>query len=488
MRAPSAVRSWYRTNAWAVAPSRRSAAGGRRPRAIRRSRCSTSSSSRSTPRRRRRRPSSRRRRGPRSGRPARVPAVTSVSDPSYQRYTSSWVSPSSSVSASAVWNTARVPSALRALARALLLGVAADRARRRSAHDGRGVGERGGGERGQRSRAAPRQDGAREPASLIGVLRSAGWHGPTEPALAVRPTLSATGRPGQGTRHAVRSPARPRMATCAGRYDHESRASSSVDRALPSGGRSRGFESLLARSAPGSGSFLARRARAVPRDAARDHQRHPHAARRPGAAGRVRRAAAGRGRDPARRGPDRARGARAAASRSGRPSTPSTATSTARRCARRCPARGSSRPAARGSGWCTTPGRPRPGGCGGCGARFPDADAVVFGHSHLPLHEEEDGFQLFNPGSPTERRRAPVHTMGEAEVGADGRAALRADRALDGRFRAGRSAACGRSGSRRPCASSRRRRCRVPANRIGPIGRRRSAPKRESPPTPNVAE
>ena len=54
-------------------------------------------------------------------------------------------------------------------------------------------------------------------------------------------------------------------------------------------------------------------------------------------------------------------------------------------------------------------------------ARFPDADAVVFGHSHLPLHEEEDGFQLFNPGSPTERRRAPVHTMGEAEVGADGR-------------------------------------------------------------------
>ena len=46
--------------------------------------------------------------------------------------------------------------------------------------------------------------------------------------------------------------------------------------------------------------------------------------------------------------------------------------------------------------------------------RFPDADAVVFGHSHLPLHEEEDGFQIFNPGSPTERRRAPGHTMGMA--------------------------------------------------------------------------
>jgi putative phosphoesterase len=47
-------------------------------------------------------------------------------------------------------------------------------------------------------------------------------------------------------------------------------------------------------------------------------------------------------------------------------------------------------------------------------ARFPDADAVVFGHSHLPLHEERDGFHIFNPGSPTERRRAPCHTMGVA--------------------------------------------------------------------------
>jgi len=51
-------------------------------------------------------------------------------------------------------------------------------------------------------------------------------------------------------------------------------------------------------------------------------------------------------------------------------------------------------------------------------ARFPDADAVVFGHSHLPLHEAADGFHLFNPGSPTERRRAPEHTMGLA--GAEG--------------------------------------------------------------------
>ena len=49
-------------------------------------------------------------------------------------------------------------------------------------------------------------------------------------------------------------------------------------------------------------------------------------------------------------------------------------------------------------------------------ARFPDADAVVFGHSHIPLHEERDGFQIFNPGSATDRRRQPRHTMGVAEA------------------------------------------------------------------------
>ena len=45
------------------------------------------------------------------------------------------------------------------------------------------------------------------------------------------------------------------------------------------------------------------------------------------------------------------------------------------------------------------------------------AQALVFGHSHMPLHERgDDGFQIFNPGSPTERRRAPQHTMGIARV------------------------------------------------------------------------
>ena len=48
--------------------------------------------------------------------------------------------------------------------------------------------------------------------------------------------------------------------------------------------------------------------------------------------------------------------------------------------------------------------------------RFPDADAVVFGHSHIPLHEQANGFQIFNPGSPTDRRAQPKHTMGMATV------------------------------------------------------------------------
>jgi uncharacterized protein len=57
-------------------------------------------------------------------------------------------------------------------------------------------------------------------------------------------------------------------------------------------------------------------------------------------------------------------------------------------------------------------------------ARFPGAVAGVFGHSHIPLHEAEGGFQIFNPGSPTDRRRQPAHTMGVAEA-VDGRVSFR---------------------------------------------------------------
>ena len=63
---------------------------------------------------------------------------------------------------------------------------------------------------------------------------------------------------------------------------------------------------------------------------------------------------------------------------------------------------------------------PRDGRLSRLRAAFPDADAVVFGHTHMPEHGHADGFQIFNPGSPTERRRAPAKTMGMATVD-DGR-------------------------------------------------------------------
>ncbi len=49
--------------------------------------------------------------------------------------------------------------------------------------------------------------------------------------------------------------------------------------------------------------------------------------------------------------------------------------------------------------------------------RFPDSDIVVFGHSHAPVNEwTEHGQLLFNPGSPTQRRSQPVHTLGELRI------------------------------------------------------------------------
>ena len=60
---------------------------------------------------------------------------------------------------------------------------------------------------------------------------------------------------------------------------------------------------------------------------------------------------------------------------------------------------------------------PSAGRAGRLHRRFPEADIVVFGHSHLPLDEEGvDGQRLFNPGSPTERRRAPTRTFGWLEL------------------------------------------------------------------------
>jgi putative phosphoesterase len=44
-------------------------------------------------------------------------------------------------------------------------------------------------------------------------------------------------------------------------------------------------------------------------------------------------------------------------------------------------------------------------------ARFPGCDAVVFGHTHLPLAERHGRVWLLNPGSPTERRRGPFRSF-----------------------------------------------------------------------------
>ncbi|MFI9235277.1 metallophosphoesterase family protein [Streptomyces sp. NPDC053079] len=52
-----------------------------------------------------------------------------------------------------------------------------------------------------------------------------------------------------------------------------------------------------------------------------------------------------------------------------------------------------------------------------CAERFPDADVLVFGHSHIPWDTTAPGgLRLLNPGSPTDRRRQPHHTYMTAEA------------------------------------------------------------------------
>jgi putative phosphoesterase len=52
-----------------------------------------------------------------------------------------------------------------------------------------------------------------------------------------------------------------------------------------------------------------------------------------------------------------------------------------------------------------------------CAARYPDADVLVFGHSHIPWDSTAStGLRLLNPGSPTDRRRQPAYTWMTAEV------------------------------------------------------------------------
>ncbi|SCL30133.1 metallophosphoesterase family protein [Micromonospora inyonensis] len=60
---------------------------------------------------------------------------------------------------------------------------------------------------------------------------------------------------------------------------------------------------------------------------------------------------------------------------------------------------------------------PRTGREARCAARFPDADLLVFGHSHIPWDTvAPTGLRLLNPGSPTDRRAQPYATYVTARV------------------------------------------------------------------------
>ena len=72
---------------------------------------------------------------------------------------------------------------------------------------------------------------------------------------------------------------------------------------------------------------------------------------------------------------------------------------------------------------------PRTGREGRLHRRFPDAEVVVFGHSHIPWNEPGLGGQLlFNPGSATQRRRQPHKTLGILDLA---RGTIRAHRIVE---------------------------------------------------------
>lgn len=45
-----------------------------------------------------------------------------------------------------------------------------------------------------------------------------------------------------------------------------------------------------------------------------------------------------------------------------------------------------------------------------------DVDVIIFGHSHIPLERHHQGILLFNPGSPTDKRRQPQYSYGILEL------------------------------------------------------------------------
>jgi uncharacterized protein len=48
---------------------------------------------------------------------------------------------------------------------------------------------------------------------------------------------------------------------------------------------------------------------------------------------------------------------------------------------------------------------------------FPACDLIAYGHSHRPERVRVGEAWIVNPGSPTERRRAPARTMAVLEAG-----------------------------------------------------------------------
>jgi uncharacterized protein len=53
---------------------------------------------------------------------------------------------------------------------------------------------------------------------------------------------------------------------------------------------------------------------------------------------------------------------------------------------------------------------PRQGRLARLRRRFPGTDLVIFGHSHIPMQAVDGNFRIFNPGSPTDKRRQPHRT------------------------------------------------------------------------------
>ena len=86
---------------------------------------------------------------------------------------------------------------------------------------------------------------------------------------------------------------------------------------------------------------------------------------------------------------------------------------------RACPSGGSSSSPARRSGWCTTLD-PSRDAASGCGRGFPAAAWSSSATRTCPFATTGDGLLLLNPGSPTERRRAPFRSFAELDLADDG--------------------------------------------------------------------